>query len=186
MSELHITVIGLPAPQGSKRGFYNPKVGHVQMVESSTKVKPWRQDVRAAAVAKIEETGWQQLTGPVHVSITFYLPRPRYHYRSGQHAHELRPTAPVFVDKKPDLDKLIRSSCDALTQAGVYRDDSQIAEFVVTKKYAAGRWAEMATPGAVIDVAPMDPIPQTAAPAVTSTPIAGAAPPPDREEVLFP
>jgi Holliday junction resolvase RusA-like endonuclease len=46
---LVITVFGQPAPQGSKR-----HVGHGVMVESSKKVKPWRQDVVAAARSVIE------------------------------------------------------------------------------------------------------------------------------------
>lgn len=37
-------VYGEPAPQGSKR-----HVGGGRMIESSAKVKPWRQDVVAAA-----------------------------------------------------------------------------------------------------------------------------------------
>lgn len=134
---LTFTVTGTPAPQGSKKGFYNPALGRVQMVESSKKVKPWRQDVTAAALNAIAEHGaWETPAGPVRVDITYYLPRPRYHYRSGARAHELKPDAPAFVDKKPDKDKLDRATCDALTASGVIRDDAQIVAGFTEKRYA--------------------------------------------------
>lgn len=138
MIALTIDVTGLPAPQGSKKGFYNHSLGRVQMVESSKKVKPWRQDVVAAAQAAAAEAGWETAVGPVDVEINFWMPRPRYHFRTGAHAHQLRPNAPQFVDKKPDIDKLARATLDALTSSAVIRDDAQVARLVLTKGYADG------------------------------------------------
>lgn len=137
---LTINVVGLPAPQGSKRGFYNKNLGRVQMVESSKKVAPWRQDVTAAALNTLaEHHGWQPPTKATQIDIVFHLPRPKAHYRTGNRAHELRPDAPEYVDKKPDLDKLVRSTLDALTTAGVLRDDCQVARLCVEKRYAGAR-----------------------------------------------
>ena len=77
---LTITVHGTPAPQGSKR-----HVGNGVMVESSKKVKPWRQDVKHAALEVIQPAGIcgscdaglpmsctcaEPITGPVPVSYT--------------------------------------------------------------------------------------------------------------------
>ncbi len=45
-------------------------------------------------------------------------------------------TAPA---KKPDLDKLARCAKDALTKAGVYRDDGQVVGMVCAKHFAGGR-----------------------------------------------
>ena len=134
MSTLTIRVNGTPAPQGSKRGFVVK--GRVVMAESSPKVKPWRQDVAAAAAEAAIVALWMAPAGPIEVVTTFYLPRPRYHYRTGKHAGELKATAPVLVDKKPDLDKLVRATLDALTTAGVIRDDAQIAHMSAWKIYA--------------------------------------------------
>ena len=58
MSTLTIRVNGTPAPQGSKRGFVVK--GRVVMAESSPKVKPWRQDVAAAATDAAADAGWVQ------------------------------------------------------------------------------------------------------------------------------
>lgn len=144
---MRITVVGIPAPQGSKKGFVVK--GKVVMAESSKKVAPWRQDVKAAALKAIEGSDTYPLTGPVHVTISFLMPRPGYHFRTGARASELKPNAPTHVDKKPDVDKLLRSTFDALGEAGVWRDDAQVASLTVAKAYANGH------PGAVIDVAPV-------------------------------
>ena len=50
---LTVIVYGTPAPQGSKR-----HVGHGRMIEQSKRVKPWRNDVKAAAETAIVE--WEQ------------------------------------------------------------------------------------------------------------------------------
>lgn len=130
MISLDISVVGTPAPQGSKR-----HVGNGVMVESSKRVKPWRLDVKAAALDARWRTGHATFTGPVRVEIYFTLPRPKHHFRTGGHANELRPNAPTYVATKPDLDKLLRSTFDALGEAGVWRGDAQIAEVVTHKRY---------------------------------------------------
>ena len=174
LTTLTINVVGLPAPQGSKRGFVVN--GRVVMTESSKKVKPWRQDVVAAAQDSATQASWEVPAGPVRVDITYYLPRPRYHYRTGARANELKPNAPIYVDKKPDRDKLDRATCDALTTAGVIRDDAQIASGLGEKRYAD------AATGARITITPLtDPSPAAGIP-VTA---AGEATTPTRTEVLF-
>ena len=133
MSRLSFRVVGTPAPQGSKR-----HVGGGVMVESSKKVKPWRQDVRAAAADAIEAHDWATPAGAVLVTVTFYLPRPKGHYGTGRNAANIRRTAPRFPAVKPDVDKLVRSTLDALTEAGVVRDDAQVTELAARKRYATG------------------------------------------------
>lgn len=166
---LTIDVVGTPAPQGSKRTFVVN--GRAVMAESSKKVKPWRQDVVAAVEQTLAATTWEVPSGPVRVDITFFLPRPRYHFRTGKRANELKPNAPTWVDKKPDKDKLERATCDALTTSGVIRDDAQIAQGMVEKRYAD---PVRGVTGARITIRPLtDPCPVSAA---TSTPVAGTAP----------
>lgn len=172
---LTINVVGTPAPQGSKRAFVVN--GRAVMAESSKKVKPWRQDVVAAVKEVLDDlasgliTGPEiPFTGPIRVDITFYLPRPRYHFRTGKHANELKPNAPRYVDKKPDKDKLERATCDALTSSGVIRDDAQIASGLVEKLYA-----DAATGARITITTLVDDETQTA-PASTSTPEAEARP----------
>jgi crossover junction endodeoxyribonuclease RusA len=145
MAGLTFEVRDIPAPQGSKR-----HVGHGILVESSAKVKPWREAVRAECVAAMTDTSIGWLAGPVEVTIWFYLPRPKSHYRTGKMSAYLRDDAPAFCSKRPDVDKLIRSTLDALTASGVYADDGQVARLNVDKCYAVP-----APVGAVITVRPL-------------------------------
>lgn len=136
---LVIIARGLPAPQGSKR-----HVGNGVMIEMSKKVKPWRDAVRLAAVEAMGD-GWKMLDGPVHLRVTFYFVRPASHYRTGKNAHLLRDNAPTYPSGPPDCSKLVRSTEDALTAAGVWRDDARVTTLVAGKRYGT-------YPGAVITV----------------------------------
>lgn len=147
---LVIVVHGLPAPQGSKR-----HVGNGVMIESSKKVKPWRQDVVAAALEVIESYGWtwETLDGCLHVRMVFSFTRPKSHYRTGRNAHLLRADAPAQPQGTPDLDKLARSTCDALTTAGAWKDDARVVEYDRLAKVYVGEDVEaLATTGARIEI----------------------------------
>lgn len=133
MNALTIDVAGVPAPQGSKRGFVNRHTGRVVLVEQSAKVKPWRQDVKAACLDARGDR--PSITGPVELTATFYMPRPKAHYGTGKNADRLKPNAPTYVDKKPDQDKLLRSTLDGIGEAGVWGDDAQVAVIVAGKLY---------------------------------------------------
>ena len=115
MEGVAFVVRGTPAPQGSKR-----HVGGGRMVESSAKVAPWRADVRAAAEDAMN--GHLPFDGPLEMVVTFTLPKPKTVKRDYPHV-------------RPDLDKLIRSTKDALTSAGVYGDDGQVVELTARKVY---------------------------------------------------
>jgi len=107
------------------------------MVESSAKVKPWREAVKWAALAHLGHRHTRvPLTGPLAVHITFTLHRPKGHYRTGRNAHLLRDAAPALPAGKPDIDKLLRSTFDGLGEAGMYADDAQIVYVAALKCYA--------------------------------------------------
>lgn len=128
---LVIEALGMPAPQGSKR-----YVGNGIMIENSPRVKPWREDVKQAALyALYANPEWDRELAQVFMHVVFTLPRPKGHYRTGKFAALLRDGAPVLHSSKPDLDKLLRSTCDALTTAGVYADDSRIVQVFAQKAY---------------------------------------------------
>ena len=137
-----IRVAGVPAPQGSKR-----HVGGGRMIESSRAVAPWREAVRAEtqrACLKLPDNDLTGLAGPVQVTVKFSLPRPQGHYGTGSHATRVRPSAPAWPHRKPDLDKLIRAVLDGITQGGAIADDAQVVRIAAQKTYG--------TPGAVITI----------------------------------
>ena len=71
----------------------------------------------------------QFTTGPLRLEVEFFLPR------SKAHKHD------DYVAVKPDLDNLLKSTMDALTNAGVWHDDAQVAAIVSTKRYESANQA---------------------------------------------
>lgn len=123
-------VAGIPAGQGSKT-FY----GKGRMVESSKKLKPWRDEIiRVAKQYALDEP----LDCPVKVYATFFIPRPA------------RPKFSKYPATPFDLDKLQRGLGDALQQSGVLKDDSRIVTWVTHKRFST----EM--PGVLVRVTPAD------------------------------
>ena len=69
LKTIEFRVFGLPGPQGSKT-FKGYKNGRGIMVESSLKVKPWRQAIQATADGNYSG---EPITGPVRVEIDFFF-----------------------------------------------------------------------------------------------------------------
>lgn len=151
-----LTVYGHPAPQGSKRAFLNKHTGRPVMVEqTAARLHPWREDVRQAALAENIDA---PLAGPLVVCMAFTFARPRTHYRTGRNAHLLRDNAPAYPHRPPDLSKLIRSTEDALTSAGLWEDDARVVRYVDTGKYWVGHPQALDRPGARIVVTELPPV----------------------------
>ena len=74
-------------------------------------------------------------TGPLWMTLCFYMPRPKAHYGSGKNADKLKPSAPAEHIKKPDLDNLIKFVKDCLNGIA-WVDDSQIVSLSADKVYA--------------------------------------------------
>ena len=109
------SVFGLPRAQGSLR-----HVGRGRLIHPPDLVR-WRLDIAAAAAKEMDAR--LPLEGPVVLDAHFYLPRPK----------SVKNRALPW--RKPDLDKLVRGLCDALTGT-VVGDDAQVVKIVATKQYA--------------------------------------------------
>jgi Holliday junction resolvase RusA-like endonuclease len=136
---LTFTVVGTPIPQGSHKAYVVN--GYAKITDDNEKTKPWRQDVKHAALDARGDR--PPLDGPVVVQVRFVMPRAKGHFRTGRNAHLLRDTAPPFPAGKPDVDKLQRSLLDALTAAGVFRDDAQVVRIYAEKVFADHRFGEI-------------------------------------------
>lgn len=121
---LQFRVAGLPVAQGSMSAFV--RGGRAIVTDQKgPKLKPWREAVRSTAVETVGP--WQPITGPVRVVLLFALPKP-------SSAPKRRRTWPTGK-RSGDLDKLTRAVFDALTDAGVWGDDSQVVDVRVVKDY---------------------------------------------------
>lgn len=149
------TVNGIPAQQGSKKAFV-VKGRAVVVDDNKGPLKTWRQTVQAAAQTAIANHPTCPVPayddGPLEVTVIYRMPRPQAHYGTRAGQRYLKPSAPVHVDRLPDIDKLDRAILDALTAAGMWRDDRQVARLCVEKVYA-----DPGIPGADITVTTITP-----------------------------
>ena len=119
-----ITVEGIEAaPQGSKR-----HIGRGIMIESCKRVKSWRDAVRVEANKVVGEL----IEEPVHIDLVFWFHRPKSHLNA---KGELKQSAPLYPNRRQgDIDKLCRSTLDALTLSAI-ADDSQVVSLQARKYY---------------------------------------------------
>ena len=147
MNSITIRVSGLPVGQprvravrrGNHAGVYDPGTAN-----------EWKACVIHAARESMLQSRAFPFAGPVWVRVEFRIPRPKSHYRTGKHAGQIKPGMPSYHAQKPDLDNLMKSTLDALTSAGLWVDDSQIAHASATK------WWHEGTVGAVIGIGRLD------------------------------
>jgi len=141
--ELH--VLENPRPMGEVKAF---SIGGVARVVHARpkELRAWQGAVTAEAVDAMG--GRPPLDSPVQVTVTFFLTRPSGH--TGKKG--LLPSAPRYPKSRPDLDHYIRSTLDALTLAGVFRDDARVVRIVAAKAFCS---TEHPRPGASIVVEEM-------------------------------
>lgn len=142
-------VPGVPAPGGSKDAFPHAATGRMVVRDSCRRNPEWR--ARVAAFGRTAYRG-PLLDGPLKVSMTFFLPRPKGHFGTGRNAGLVRPTAPVYPAIKPDVLKLGRSTEDALTGV-LWRDDAATVQLALHKRYADP--AAVTGPGVLVEVVPL-------------------------------
>lgn len=140
-----IKVLGTPAAKGSlhcigSRGRRN----HVLIEQNAKSIDPWRRAVRKAGNVAVEKYG--PLSGAIILVATFTVPRPK--------------SVPLIVRPYPtsrssgDEDKMLRLVQDALGDAGLYGDDSQIITGTGTKTYpdSPGIADRLDRPGVIIRI----------------------------------
>lgn len=153
MESFEVVLRGRPAPQGSKRAipaFKGKGPGREwvanRQVEMSPHVKNWRDDVKTAAEKIIADTGHVRYECPVRVSMVFTVDR----------AAKPRKGLRLWPAKMPDLSKLCRSTEDALSAAGVWKDDALVVEYTrLAKVYPGADPEALPVPGVRIIVIPV-------------------------------
>lgn len=124
-----LTVRGTPRPQGSFKALISKSTNRA-FAKPSGNYTEWRnimvtQMATMLAAGELPEFG----DGPLELDAMFVLARPK--------GHPKRRAASDggVVYNGADLDKLVRTVCDALTVAGVIGDDTQITRIVAMKVY---------------------------------------------------
>src|SRR2546425_11767330 len=101
-----VFVPGIPKTAGSKRAFViTPKAGgkpRAIVTDDCKGGRDWKHDVQRF----VSERFPAPLGGPIFLSLTFVLPRPKGHFKkSGQ----LRPGSASYPSTRPDVLKLARA-----------------------------------------------------------------------------
>lgn len=127
MPSLEFIAHGVPVTQGSVKSYPTKGGKGVRTVSKTAPLIEWREVVRDAA-ERAAGPGWETRDGDALIRLRFWLPRPT--------------TAPKTRDIKPgkgkDIDKLERAVLDAITNAGVWTDDSRVCDAITSKRYCVG------------------------------------------------
>jgi Holliday junction resolvase RusA-like endonuclease len=144
MRRVTLDVRGTPRPQGSLR--FHKLANGATAARYPANVYEWRSQVQQA----VAEADVEPFEGAVHLALGFDLARPLGHFGTGRNKTLVKASAPPFPTVAPDLDKLIRCIADAVTDAGLWKDDAQVAAVTAAKRYAIHR-----PPGVLITVSEM-------------------------------
>lgn len=143
---IEFTVYGIPKPKGSLK-----HIGHGRMKEQLEGSPVWREAVKQAAinariVGRIGASAVFRPTmeGPIAAEISVTVPKPKS-------APKRRRTWPI-TRSSGDIDKIARNCLDALTDAGLIGDDSQVVDLHIAKCYPNEQHDALPTPGAIIRV----------------------------------
>lgn len=120
-SAANFFVEGLPAPQGSKIPI--TRAGKTVLIEASKGFLPWRNAVKRAAMQE-RNRNFTFFEQAITVTMVFVMPKPP------NTKYKDHPAG------KPDLDKLVRNTCDGLVQGNLLKDDQFIVHLDATKRWA--------------------------------------------------
>ena len=140
-------VLGTPVPQGSVKAFGSRVVANNEHALGS-----WRSDV-ASAAQRAKPADWD-INAAVSLRCEFVFPRPQSHYGTGKNIAKLKPSAPRYHVKTPDVDKLVRGVADSIGDAVarvLLNNDSQIVTLYAAKRYSTDDFL-----GAIITVTALD------------------------------
>ena len=111
----HLFVNGTPKAQPRPRMASN---GHVYNPHTAD---AWKEEVKAAFLSCRKPT----ITGPVHLRVWFSMPRPK----------SIKGNEKLPHTKKPDVDNLLKSTMDAMTDIKVWKDDALVFATSTEKWY---------------------------------------------------
>lgn len=142
MSEFGVSFVvrGIPMPKGSTTRMPHGATIPAGTAASRKRMAQWYEDIRHEARQAFGERPPYVEAVRLYAEFVLLAPRSMPKYQHGWLPHT----------KKPDVDKLLRGLCDALTGIA-WRDDSQVCVAAINKTYA---W-DGAT-GVVVGIEPID------------------------------
>ena len=124
---IKLTILGDPKAQKRHRHGYRGGKPHTYDPSSSDK---------ADFLALIHNEAPQSpLQGPIFITCKFHCARPKNHYKTGKNADQLKPTAPIWCQTRPDIDNYLKFILDS-SNGVLFKDDSQVVKVEMSKTYS--------------------------------------------------
>lgn len=121
-------------PQGSKNPYRNKHTGRIILVESNKGLKQSRRELSTWLILEATRQGWDipDKDTPIHIDLVFTFTKPKTAKR-------------IHHTTKPDADKLIRYTLDAVSDSlRIWLDDCQVASGSWLKQYGDTDQIELA------------------------------------------
>ena len=97
---------------------------------------PSAKDKKIAYKEIKEQFTGEPYTDALKIQFVFHIKRAKSHFRTGKYANELKPSAPLYHTKRPDIDNYVKFYLDVMQMNKlVYLDDSQVIELSAKKIY---------------------------------------------------
>lgn len=137
-----VSVLGTPVPKPDPKCYGTGGFHRLSIPQAAKAYWAWRDRVIAAGVVLRSQAGGT-LEGPVAIEVTVTIDRPKS-------APKTRVWPAV---RNGDADKIARAVLDALTEAELWGDDSQVVDLHTVKAYPCSPAADrLDEPGAIIRV----------------------------------
>lgn len=132
MKDIEFFVEGIPKAQARPCAFYNKKTGRAGVYDKGNSAE-WKSKIVDACVKnEIKSFG----SCCIHLEMVFHMPRPKSHFVSNNMAKGLKNDSTDLHTSRPDLDNLEKAVMDAMTDYGVWQDDSFVCSKRSVKIYA--------------------------------------------------
>ena len=116
-------------PKAQKRHRYRRTSNRIITYDPSSK------DKDALAKLMADSMPSTPFNEPVCVMLTFYLRRPKKHFRTGKFSSELKKDQPIEHTNRPDIDNLIKLFLDAGNKI-LWEDDCYVTGVFAKKLYS--------------------------------------------------
>jgi Holliday junction resolvase RusA-like endonuclease len=88
---------------------------------------------KASVAESLQEYRGVALEGRIWINLEFRMLRPKSHFGTGRNAEVLKKQAPEHHIQTPDIDNLVKSTMDAITNINLWRDDCQVDNIIARK-----------------------------------------------------
>lgn len=127
--EINYTVVGIPKPQARPKVFHRTLKSGKPFVSTYSPKSDWFHLVYTESL-KIKNSLKNRLVGALELNLIFCMPIPK------SISKKKREQLHYVTTKTGDIDNLAKCCMDAMTQTGIWEDDSQVSVLRASKIYS--------------------------------------------------